>query len=151
MRRIVIAIGTTLSGLVLLFSWPTSLNRPAAASAAGTGTAAGTTASGTASGSTASGTTATTATTYDGAAASTRYGDVQVRITVSGGAVTAAEAIAYPDNNGHDQQINAYAIPVLNRETVAAQSASIAMVSGATYTSTGYAESLQSALDQAGL
>ena len=59
--------------------------------------------------------------------------------------------IDYPDGNGKDQQINARALPVLVQETLDAQSADIDMVSGATVTSDGYLESLQSALDQAGL
>jgi uncharacterized protein with FMN-binding domain len=59
--------------------------------------------------------------------------------------------IDYPSSNGKDQQINARALPVLVQETLDAQSADIDMVSGATYTSDGYTESLQSALDQAGL
>jgi len=145
MKRIVVATGTTLSGLVLLLSYGTSI---AHLSSSGT---ASTVAAGSASSAVAAGTTATTTATYDGAAASTQFGDVQVRITVTDGKVTAAEAISYPNSNGHDQQINSYAIPVLNQEAVAAGSANISMVSGATYTSGGYVKSLQSALDQAGL
>ena len=67
------------------------------------------------------------------------------------GALTSSEAIDYPDANPKDQQINGYAIPVLNAEAVEAQGSSIQMVSGATYTSDAYITSLQSALDQAGL
>jgi uncharacterized protein with FMN-binding domain len=74
---------------------------------------------------------------------------VQVRITVSNGRITAADAIDYPMNNGRDQEINQYAIPQLVSETLQAQSAQIDMVSGATYTSQGYTTSLQSAIDQA--
>ncbi len=76
-----------------------------------------------------------------------------MRITVSGGKVTAAEAITYPTESGKDRMINSRAIPpVLNSAAVKAQSANIDMVSGgATYTSQGYKQSLQSALDQAHL
>ena len=146
MRRIVIALAGTVTALVMLFSWPSSTNRSVSSTAGGT-SGTGTT------GGTGSGTTGSTAgtTTYDGAVASTRWGDVQVRITVTNGKVTASEAIAYPNGNGHDQQINAYAIPILNQEAVAAQSAKISMVSGATVTSQGYLQSLQSALDKAGI
>jgi uncharacterized protein with FMN-binding domain len=70
---------------------------------------------------------------------------------VTNGKITAATAVVYPQNNGRDVQINAYAIPQLQQETVAANSAQIDMVSGATYTSEGYLGSLQSALDKAGL
>jgi uncharacterized protein with FMN-binding domain len=76
---------------------------------------------------------------------------VQVQITVADGKITAAEAVQYPTNNGKDQQINAYAVPKLNQEVTAAQSASIDAVSGATVTSDGYIQSLQSAIDQANL
>ena len=86
-----------------------------------------------------------------GTAADTIYGPVQVQITVKNGKVTAAQAVQYPQDSPRDQQINSYAIPVLNQEAVSASSASIDAVSGATYTSGGYVTSLQSALDKAGL
>jgi uncharacterized protein with FMN-binding domain len=60
-------------------------------------------------------------------------------------------AIQFPNGNGRDQEINAYAVPQLNAEVVKAQSASIDAVSGATVTSDGYIQSLQSAIDQAHL
>ncbi len=175
MRRIVIAIASTISALVLLFSWPTSTNRPLTTTAAPTAT--GTTSSGTgsstpgssdtaspqatSSGADASGTApaetpttaaapAPTTATFDGDAVSTRYGAVQVRITVTDGVVTAAETVQHP-SGGRNEQINSYATPILEQETVAAQSAQIDMVSGATVTSNGYVASLQSALDKAGL
>ena len=132
-----------MSGLVLLLSWPTSLNALAGAVPAGGGAAAAPAAA------VAPGAAGGAATTFDGAAAQTAYGPVQVRITVAGGKVTSAQAIQTPSGNGRDQQINAYAIPVLNQEATSASSAKIAMVSGATYTSNGYLTSLQSALDQA--
>jgi uncharacterized protein with FMN-binding domain len=86
-----------------------------------------------------------------GTAADTRWGPVQVEITVAGGAITNVSVVEYPDSNGKDQEINARALPILIQETLKAQSADIDMVSGATYTSDGYLTSLQSALDQAGL
>jgi uncharacterized protein with FMN-binding domain len=89
--------------------------------------------------------------TVNGTAVQTRFGPVQVQVTVTAGKVTAAKAIAYPTEDRRDQEINAYAIPVLEQEAVAAQSAQIDTVSGATYTSQGYAESLQAALDAASL
>ena len=58
--------------------------------------------------------------------------------------------VQYPDGNGRDREINAQALPVLVQETLSAQNADIDMVSGATVTSTGYVQSLQSALDQVG-
>jgi uncharacterized protein with FMN-binding domain len=76
---------------------------------------------------------------------------VQVQITVQGGKVVAATALQVPSGNHRDQQINAYAVPILNSEAVAASSAQIDSVSGATVTSNGYRESLQAALDAAHL
>jgi uncharacterized protein with FMN-binding domain len=74
-----------------------------------------------------------------------------VRITVTKGKITDAEVTQVPWSNHRDQEINGYAVPILNSEAVDAQSADIDMVSGATYTSEGYIGSLQSAIDQAGL
>jgi len=88
---------------------------------------------------------------FTGSSVSTRYGAVQVQITVTNGKLTGAQAVAYPNRDGNSKQISAYAVPTLNQEAVAAGSARIAMVSGATYTSNGYLTSLQNALDQAGI
>ena len=82
---------------------------------------------------------------------STRFGDVQVEITVEDGKVTDAQVTQVPWNDHKDQEINSYAVPILNSEAVEAQSADIDMVSGATFTSQGYIGSLQSAIDQANL
>ena len=129
-----------------------------AAAAAGSGAASGTSGSGTTgagtSGSTAPTGTAATSTgltdgTYIGTAVSTRWGPVQVKLTVAGGRITSAEAVEYPTANGRDQQINSVAIPYYEQAAVAAQSAKIDHVSGATVTWQGYTGSLQSALDQA--
>jgi uncharacterized protein with FMN-binding domain len=162
-KKIVLWFMSTLTVVTLLFGYHTSTSSTAAASAessvvapisSGSTAASGTTsaASGTTSTPSTSGSsTSTTATTFTGAAASTKYGPVQVQITVSDGTVTDVSVIDYPSNNGKDQQINARALPVLVQETLKAQSADIDMVSGATYTSEGYETSLQSALDQAGL
>jgi uncharacterized protein with FMN-binding domain len=86
-----------------------------------------------------------------GDVADTQYGPVQVRITVSGGKVTAADAVKAPDSDANSRQIAANAVPKLNQAAVRAQSAQIDAVSGASYTSEGYIKSLQSALDKAGL
>ncbi|TDO48344.1 FMN-binding protein [Kribbella sp. VKM Ac-2571] len=79
----------------------------------------------------------------------TQYGPVQVEITVRGGRITKARALQHPSGDGTTDQINSYAVPQLNHEALAAQSANIDTVSGATFTSGGYRESLQSALDAA--
>lgn len=169
MKKIVYSVLATLSGLVLLFSYRTSLGEavaaPPAPTASSDSSAPDPAATATATGSTSStapptatGSSSPTATptssgltdgTYTGAAADTRYGPVQVQITVSGGRITDVQAVDYPDSNGRDQQINERAIPQLVSETLASQSAGIDFVSGATYTSDGYQRSLQSALDEA--
>ena len=85
----------------------------------------------------------------NGAPVDTRYGPVQVQITITNGRITRADAIDYPQSSGRDQEINSQAIPQLDDEAVQAQSANIDTVSGATFTSDGYRQSLQSALDAA--
>ncbi|WP_112249062.1 FMN-binding protein [Kribbella monticola] len=92
-----------------------------------------------------------TAATVQGDVADTQWGPVQVQVIVANGKITDVSVLQYPNGNGKDQQINAYALPVLINETLAKQSAAIDMVSGATVTSDGYTRSLQSALDKAGL
>jgi uncharacterized protein with FMN-binding domain len=87
--------------------------------------------------------------TFRGQTADTPYGPLQVSITVSSGVITKVAVPQYPNGSGRDQEINSYALPQLVDETVTAQSAQIDMVSGATYTSQGYLQSLQSALDRA--
>ena len=157
MRRVILAIVSTVASLVLLLSFKThspSAGTPAAASSnpAGTTTSGNGTSGATTSGS-GSGTSSSTSTgtkTVTGSSVDTRYGPVQVKITVTNGAITAASAIDYPTNDPRDQQINSYAVPALNQEAVQSGSASIDMISGATYTSQGYIQSLQSALDKVG-
>ncbi len=89
--------------------------------------------------------------TFTGAAGNTRYGPVQVQITVVNNVITGATALTYPTGSFRDQQINQQAIPYLIQETLAAQSANIQGVGGASYTSQGWVDSLQSALTKAGL
>jgi uncharacterized protein with FMN-binding domain len=140
---------STLTVLVLLFGYHTSTS-----STAGTGSTLAAPADPGAAisgGSATDGTASATATTVTGPSVDTRWGPVQVQITVDGGTVTDVAVVHYPTGNGRDRQINARALPVLVSETLDAQSADIDMVSGATVTSEGYLESLQGALDQAGL
>jgi uncharacterized protein with FMN-binding domain len=95
--------------------------------------------------------TSTATRTVTGAVASTQWGPVQVQLTISGGSISRVAVVRYPNGNSRDAQINSQALPILIEETTQAQNANIDMVSGATVTSTGYLQSLQSALDQAGL
>jgi uncharacterized protein with FMN-binding domain len=170
MRRAILAIVSTAAALVLLLSFKTHSTSavatpPAALSGsggsggggAGTGTrsAASPSASGGStpakSGKSSKSSTASASKTVTGDAADTIYGPVQVAITVKSGKITAVNAVQYPQGSPRDAQINSYAIPVLNQEALAAGSAHIDAVSGATYTSNGYVTSLQSALDKAGV
>ncbi|MGW7681584.1 FMN-binding protein [Kribbella sp. NPDC054772] len=89
------------------------------------------------------------AVTVAGGVVDTQYGPVQVEITVRGGRITKAHTLQHPSGDGQTDQINSNAVPQLNHETLAAQSAQIDTVSGATFTSEGYRQSLQSALDAA--
>ncbi len=167
MRRIVVVFSSTITALVLLMAWPTSTNRGGAslaslASGSGAGSGSGTGASTPAPAAAAppaaaakSGTTTATKKgkdgTFTGQTADTPYGPVQVKITVTGGKFSAVNAVVLPHGTSYDEQVDQIAVPLLTKEAVSAQSAKIQMVSGATYTSTGYIQSLQSALDQAGL
>lgn len=160
MKKIVLAVMTTISGLVMLFSYRTSTQNvaptiPVETDSGSTQSDAGTTTtapSATASaGSTGSASSSGGDGTYTGDAVETRWGTVQVEITVENGKITSADAVQFPNDNPRDQQINAFAVPALNAEVVKAQSASIDAVSGATVTSNGYLESLQSAIDAAHL
>ncbi|MEU5939696.1 FMN-binding protein [Micromonospora sp. NPDC047548] len=146
MRRITGWLLCTVAALVLLFSYKTSTMGPggetsAIAAGAGTGSTAAEPGSGGASG----------PGRYDGSVAQTRWGPVQVRITASGGKITNVSVLQVPDGNFRDRQINDHAVPILRQETLAAQSAEVDTVSGATVTSDGYRESLQAAIDAAHL
>lgn len=89
--------------------------------------------------------------TWTGSSVATRFGAVQVAITVAGGQITDVTAVHLTDEDGRSVSISNRAAPILRREVLAAQSAKVQAVSGATYTSDGYLTSLQSAIDQAGL
>jgi uncharacterized protein with FMN-binding domain len=83
-------------------------------------------------------------------AVSTQYGNVQLKVTISGGKITGIQALQLPSQDPKSVEIASYAAPILRQRAVSAQSASIDVVSGATYTSVGYMLALQSALDNAG-
>jgi uncharacterized protein with FMN-binding domain len=155
MRRAIFAILSTIVGLIMLLSFKThgvvtaSIAPPATVGGT-TSAPSDTTTSPPTSGSTSGSTSApgSAATSITGDAVDTRYGPVQVRITVANGKMSAVQAIVYPQDSSRDQEINSYAIPQLNQEAAQAGNANIDMVSGATYTSDGYISSLQSALDR---
>ncbi|WP_055528237.1 FMN-binding protein [Streptomyces graminilatus] len=142
-RRVMLASAATVSGIVLLLTLKPSSD-PGSAQAAGAlpqQTAAAQEA--------AQGGAAAKDGAYTGDTIQTQYGPVQVRVTVSGGKITKAEALQAP-KGGRSDQISGDAIPKLNQEAVAAGlTSTVDAVSGASYTSAGYGKSLQSALDKA--
>jgi uncharacterized protein with FMN-binding domain len=87
--------------------------------------------------------------TYTGTTEQTRYGPVQVSLTVAGGKITDVKALQLTNAEQRSVEISNQAAPILRSEVLAAQSANVATVSGATFTTEGYLTSLQSALDQA--
>ncbi|UTP29826.1 FMN-binding protein [Streptomyces rapamycinicus] len=150
LRRIVVGTAATVSGVVLLLALkqpgsgggqavaenqpgqapPVAATAPPGGAGAGAGAGAG------------------GARTVTGDVAQTQYGPVQVSLTVNGGKITGAQAVKTPDSGPRSDQIAKDSIPKLNQQAVSA--AKVDTVSGATYTSEGYARSLQSALDKAG-
>lgn len=124
-------------------------------SAAGTtgGTSTGSTpngtAGGTSTGSTPNGAAAKAAGTYTGTAVETRFGTVQVQVTIKAGAITDVTALHLTDQEQRSVQISARAAPLLRSEVLSAQSANVQTIGGATYTSEAYLTSLQAALDAA--
>jgi uncharacterized protein with FMN-binding domain len=89
--------------------------------------------------------------TFTGDPIDTPYGTMQVAAVVANGKLTSVTVLRHTDVGGRSAQIDAAALPVLKSEAMSAHSANIDVVSGATYTSQGYARSLQSALDKAGI
>ena len=159
MRRVILGLVTTAVALVLLLSFKTHTqsavpgSSPASVVGSPTpgGTARGGTSASAASPAESSPAGSRVTRTVTGKAFPTIYGPVQVKITVTDGRITAATAVQYPRGSPRDDQINSYAIPLLNQRAVAAGNAKIDAVSGATYPSGGYIGSLQNALDQAGI
>lgn len=163
MRRAAILTTSTVAGLVLLLGLkPHQSALPAIAgsgesaavspptSGSGSGQSSPSRSShGSKSGST-SGSGAGATGTYTGAVEQIPYGPVQVAVTLSHGKLTNVRALQTPTDSGHSQRLADYAVPILTQEALAAQSAQIQAVSGASYTSEGYMQSLQSALDKAG-
>jgi uncharacterized protein with FMN-binding domain len=174
MKRVILSVVGTIAGVVALLSFkseaPVATSRDGLPSAALPGHSTGVTSHTSGSNGSASRTTAAppdpsatthassttqasrpTAASYTGSAEQTRYGIVQVKVTVSDKKITNVAFVQLTAFDGRSAQINSYAAPILLRETLSAQSANINSVSGASYTSQGYLQSLQSALDQAGI
>lgn len=178
-KRGAIALAFTTLALVLLFAFKTpdvapigagrntALVHPAAPSAAATGpasaplsaanpaanatprAAAPTPRAPTPTPATGSGGTALANGTVAGPVVQTRFGPVQVQVTIAGGKISDVTALQLPSDRQRSAEISGIVGPMLQSEALAAQSAQIDLISGATYTSDAYAQSLQSALDQA--
>lgn len=138
MRRAPVVLAATVTGLVLVLGYRT----PVTTAAVGTTTSqvepgTGTTAS-------------PSEQTVAGDVVQTRWGAVQVQVTASGGTITDVTALQLPASDPRSQQISQYVEQPLREQALAAQSAQIDGISGATFTSVAYAQSLQSALDQLG-
>lgn len=165
-KRMVFSATGTVAGLVGLLQFKTATatptqpeSLPSAALPSSSTTAPATTAPSTSAASTSAASTAAPSTsaatssaattrTLTGTTASNRYGDVQVQVTVQGSKIVDVQFVQLTAYDRHSEEINNYAGPILLQETLQAQSAQIDGVSGATYTTDSYLESLQSALDQ---
>ncbi|GAA2432486.1 FMN-binding protein [Streptomyces mauvecolor] len=139
MRRVAVTTLSTAAGVVLLLSLKPHQSHPPAVSAPRPTTSTPATAA-----------TGTRTGDFTGDAIDTRYGPVQVSVTLDKGRLTAVHVLQVPSERGRDQEIAARAVPRLNEEALGAQNARIDAVSGASYTSEGYIQSLQSALDKGG-
>ncbi len=145
MRRVILAVTGTVAGLVALLSFRSHVpSVPVAASgtSGNTGASAGGAGQPAPSASLAAGERA-----IDGNVANTAYGPVQVQVLVKNSKIVTVNILEQPSSTAHDLQIGQFAFPQLIHETLTAQSGRIDAVSGATYTSQGYIQSLQSALD----
>jgi uncharacterized protein with FMN-binding domain len=156
MRRITLWLTATVAIVVLLFSYHTSTSsrgatgqQPVAQAPGVVGSKATPRGSASPTRSTGSNGTSTASSAVNGTVAQTQWGPVQVQVHIAGHRITDVKALVYPSGSGHDQSINAYALPILRQEVLSAQSAQINSVSGATVTSDGYVQSLQAALDAA--
>jgi uncharacterized protein with FMN-binding domain len=153
-KRPAVATLLTTAALVLLLSFKTPQTVPSFANAANGGNAAGgvqQAAGATQQAGGGAGATAGIRSTYSGqltgSAVDIGYGVVQVQVTIQNGVIMDIQTPQLP-RGGHSGQVSSYAAPQLRSEALQAQSAQINTVSGATYTSEGYIQSLQSALDQ---
>ncbi len=160
MRRAVIATAGTVVGLVLLLGYRsegavkvdkvdagagTSSTSPATNTTLGPGTNTGTNTATTVP----SAASSSSERTYTGQDVSYRYGDIEVAVTVEGSRIVTVSVPQDDAFSPYSQTVNSAAVPILVREAVAAQGLNFDVVSGATYTSDAFAQSLQSALDKA--
>jgi uncharacterized protein with FMN-binding domain len=154
MRRIVLWFLGTVATVALLFGYRTSTSGPtgglssvAAAPRIVSGDPGG--ATGSTSGSTSAPGGSPSDVVANGGVARTRWGPVQVQVQITARRIVDVRVLQQPNGNRTDAEINAYALPQLREQVLQAQSANVDGVSGATVTSDGYRQSLQSALDTA--
>src|ERR1051326_7635997 len=166
MRRVILAVTGTIAGLAALLSFKSHVpSSPLAATASGSGGTSAAGASPSASSSAKGGGQTEVVpgafpqgsiaknlpageTAVDGKVANTSYGPVQIQLIKRSGKIVKVAVLVQPTNTLHDVQIGEFAFPKLISETLAAHDAKIDAVSGASYTSAGYIQSLQSALDK---
>jgi uncharacterized protein with FMN-binding domain len=163
MRRVILAVTGTIAGLVALLSFKSHVpSAPVAATTGGSGGASSSSSSSSSSsrggqtevvpGAFPQGSIARNLpageTAVDGKVANTSYGPVQIQLIERSGKIVKVAVLVQPTNTLHDVQIGEFAFPKLIGETLTAQNSKIDAVSGATYTSAGYIQSLQSALDK---
>jgi uncharacterized protein with FMN-binding domain len=139
MRRFLLALTATVAGLAALLSFKS------VSSSAGTTTAAPAASPAKTSTSAAKDVTKV----VKGAVEQSPYGPTQVEVGFDGKKIVEVKVLQNTDDGSTSQQIDGNALPQLQKEALAAQSAKIDAVSGASYTSAGYIKSLQSALDEA--
>jgi uncharacterized protein with FMN-binding domain len=151
--RAAVAITATVIGVVLLFSFKTPAQArprsPSADVARATPTPSPSPSDSSAPTPSPSSGTGLKDGTYTGQDVFTQFGDVQVKVTISGGKITDVQALQLPFDRPRSQEISHYVGQPLHDEVLQAQSAQIDIISGATYTSDAYAQSVQAALDQA--
>ncbi len=152
MKRAPIILAATAAGLGATLGFSPHSKAPTAAAVTSTSTSNSSSSAAAPSSSSSSSSSKASASTKTatGNAVSTRYGPIQLRVTISGGKITKVEAVQLPSSDPKSSQISSYAGPQLSQSALTKQSARIDAVSGATYTSDGYKTALQSALDNAG-
>lgn len=87
--------------------------------------------------------------TYSGSVENAFYGNIQVAAIIQGGKITTVNFLEYPNDNPNSISVNQQAMPYLQQEAVKAQSSKVSIVTGATFTSQAFSQSLASALSQA--
>ncbi|MGD0874370.1 MAG: FMN-binding protein [Acidimicrobiales bacterium] len=147
--------GSILSGLGKAGTGTTPTGSPSGTSGANTTTTAGSSSTGSSTSSSTPSTTTTTAAsgtrTALGADVQYRYGELELQVTVTAGRITNVQPAIDTAFDPRSSQVNSYAEPLLQSQTLQAQSANINGVSGATFTSQAYVQSLQAALDKLGI